>query len=136
MAAQSGRQLRILRSNSDSPETFTAITGAREESLSINNELIDITDKSSSGWRTYLSGVASMQSMTLSASGVTVDETMIEDMMAKTEKNYQLDINGLGVFEGAFMIPTLEQSGSHNGEITYSITLESSGAITYTSDTP
>ena len=131
MAAQSGRQLRINRSNADSPETFTALTGAREESLSLNNELLDITDKDDAGWRSYLSGAVAMQSITLTASGVTVDDTLIQDWTNKVERNYQLDINGLGTFEGAFMIPTVEQSGAHNGEITYTVTFESSGAITY-----
>ena len=34
-------------------------------------------------------------------------------------------------FAGSFMIASLEFAGEFNGEVTYSLTLESSGAITF-----
>lgn len=132
MAAQSGRNLQILRGDGASPEVFTRVSGGREESFSINKELIDITDKSSSGWRTYLNGAAGLTSVSASVSGVHLDGVLIADVLAATQRNYQLDIDGVGVFEGAFMIPTYEASGAHSDAITYTVTLESSGVIAYT----
>ena len=38
-----------------------------------------------------------------------------------------------GIYAGQFMIASLEYAGEYNGEVTYSITLESSGDITFTS---
>ena len=37
-----------------------------------------------------------------------------------------------GTFEGAFMIASLEYAGEYNGEATYSVTLESTGYISFT----
>ena len=42
-------------------------------------------------------------------------------------------IPDLGTYAGSFMIASLEFSGEYNGEVTYSITLESSGSITFSS---
>lgn len=134
MAAKSGRSLIISRGDDSSPQTFTRLSGGREESFTFNNELIDITDKSDSGWRKYLEGVAGLKSMSVSISGVMIDDTLINDVLNQTKRDYQVDIDGEGVFEGGFMIPSYEASGAHNGEITYTVTLESTGPVSYTAD--
>ena len=54
MAAQSGRDLRIKY---DSGGGAAVIAGARTDSLTINNEMIDITDKDDDGVRTLLDDV-------------------------------------------------------------------------------
>lgn len=132
LGAKSGRQISIARGNNASPQVFTQISGAREDSLSINNELIDVTEKGDSGWRTYLNGVAGLQSMSMTCSGVTKDSVMISAALDKTANEYQFAIAGLGIFEGSFMIPSMEHSGSHNGEATFTVTFESTGPITFT----
>jgi TP901-1 family phage major tail protein len=132
MAAASGRRLRILRGNDASPEVFSELSGAREESLSINNELLDITDKDSGGWRTYISGEVGVQSMSMSCSGVLIDDDMIQHLLNKIALNYQFEIENLGVFEGLFMIASMELSGAHEGVETYTLSFESSGAIAFT----
>ena len=139
MAAKSGRKIRILRGDGASPEVFTALSGAREDGITLNGELIDITDKQDGGWRTYLeedgaSPVESpygLQSMSISSSGVSVDATLINDWVNGIARNYQIEIGDEGTFEGRFMIASLEKSGAHNGEATYSLTLESSGAVSF-----
>ena len=45
--------------------------------------------------------------------------------------NYQFLVPDFGTFTGAFMLTTLEYGGEYNGEVTYSFTFESSGAITF-----
>ena len=40
-------------------------------------------------------------------------------------------IPDLGTYAGSFQITSLEYAGEFNGEATYSITAESSGAITF-----
>jgi TP901-1 family phage major tail protein len=134
MAAKSGRSLIISRGDDQSPQTFTRISGGREESFTINNELIDITDKSDAGWRRYLEGVAGLKSVSVSVSGVMVDDTLINDALNQTKRDYQIDVDGEGVFEGGFMIASYEASGAHQDAITHTITLESTGPITYTPD--
>jgi TP901-1 family phage major tail protein len=75
-------------------------------------------------------------SLSVSGSGVFTDaaseETLRGAMNATTFKNFQVIIPDFGTYQGAFMVASLEYSGEYNGEVTYSVTLESSGAITYT----
>lgn len=130
MPAQSGRRLRIKRGDGASPEAFTAISGAREESYTINNELVDVTDKDDAGFRTYLSEVG-LKSISLSCSGVSQDAVLMQDTLNGTVKNYQIDIENVGTIEGAFAIASYEESGAHNGELTFSLSLESSGSFAF-----
>ena len=47
-------------------------------------------------------------------------------------KNYQIVIPDFGTVEGPFQITSLEFAGEHNGEVTYELSLESAGALTFT----
>ena len=51
MAKFKGRELRIKVRTATSPETFTVIGGIRTESMTINNETVDVTDKDGGGFR-------------------------------------------------------------------------------------
>jgi predicted secreted protein len=46
--------------------------------------------------------------------------------------HYQLVFGNADTIDGSFKITSYERSGEFNGEETYSITLESSGQITFT----
>ena len=139
MVAKSGRSLLIARGDGASPEVFTSLSGAREDGITLNGELIDITDKLDGGWRTYLEGDTAspfespygLQSVSISSSGVSVDDTLINDWINGIPREYQITVGDEGVFEGRFMIASLEKSGAHNNEVTYSLTLESSGEVTF-----
>ena len=136
MAAQSGATFILHQGDGGSPEVFTVTLGMfRTNSLVINGEAVDITDKDSSGWRTLLTG-GGIKSMTVSGSGVFTDtaaeETVRSQMFAQTLNNYQVRSGSTEIFQGAFQITSYERSGDHNAEEQISITLESSGAITFT----
>jgi TP901-1 family phage major tail protein len=45
--------------------------------------------------------------------------------------SFQVIVPDLGTFTGTFMIATMGYSGEFNGEVTYDLTLESSGYITF-----
>ena len=136
MAAQKGRLMLLKRGDGDSTEVFTAIGGFRSNSLSINNEPVEITNKDSAGQRETLSG-AGVTSVSVSGSGVFKDDAIYilvaADALANTQGNWQILIPDLGTYTGAFDITSLEDAGEHNGEVTYSIALESAGAITFAS---
>ena len=76
-----------------------------------------------------------MFSLSVSGSGVftdvTTEETMRATMNSATFKNFQILIPDLGTYTGAFHLTSLEYSGEYNGEVTYSVSLESAGAIIY-----
>jgi TP901-1 family phage major tail protein len=44
----------------------------------------------------------------------------------------QVIVPDFGTIQGAFQISGLEFSGEHNGEVTFDISLESAGALTFT----
>ena len=134
MAAQKGSAMLMKVGNGGSPETFTTIAGFRSTSLTVNNESVDVTNKDSSGKRQMLAA-AVIQSISVSGSGVFTDaasETTVKtNALADTNDNYQFLVPDFGTFTGAFQITSLEYSGEFNGEVTYSISFESAGAITF-----
>ena len=132
MAAQKGKDLLVKINTSGS--TYDTVGGLRSTSISINDEPVDITNKDSANARTLLA-TAGTSSMTISGSGVFVDDAQIQLIRGSLAngafKNFQLVIPDLGTYQGAFMIASLEFAGEFNGEVTYSLTLESSGAISF-----
>jgi TP901-1 family phage major tail protein len=132
MAAQKGKDLLVKINTSGS--TFTTIGGLRSTSISINDEPVDVTNKDSANARTLLA-TAGTSSMTISGSGVFVDDAAIQLVRGSLAngafKSFNLVVPDLGTYAGSFMIASLEFAGEFNGEVTYSLTLESSGAITF-----
>ena len=134
MAAQKGSALLMKIGNAGSPETFTTIGGMRSTSLAMNDEMVDITNKDSSRARTLLAQ-GGTNSMTVSGSGVFTDTASEATLKGKFDvsalTNYQFLVPDFGTFTGSFQLTTLEYAGEFNGEVTYSFTFESSGAITF-----
>ena len=114
--------------------TMTTIGGLRSTSITINDEAVDITNKDSGSSRTLLPS-GGILSMTVSASGVFTDATSETTLRSKVHQSsfesYNIIIPDLGTYAGSFMIASLEYAGEYNGEVTYSITLESSGSISF-----
>ena len=98
------------------------------------DEAVDITNKDSARARTLLAQ-AGVTSLTVTGSGVFTDSasetTLRSKFDASTFSNYQFLVPDFGTFTGAFMLQSLEYAGEFNGEVTYSFTFESSGAITF-----
>ena len=134
MAAQKGAAL-LLKINTTG-STFVTVGGLRSTSITLNDEAVDVTNKDSSGNRTLLAD-GGVHSVSVSGSGVFTDaasETTLKDAMsAAAFENFQVIVPDFGTYAGAFMVDSLEYAGEFNGEVTYSVTLESSGAITFTS---
>lgn len=135
MAAEKGRSFLVKRGDGATSESFTTIAGMRETSLSINGETVDITNKDSGGWQTLLAG-AGTTSVSVSGSGVFTDTatevSMQTSAMNKTIDNYEIVFESGDKFSGAFAVSSCEYSGAHNNERSYSLSLESSGQITFT----
>jgi TP901-1 family phage major tail protein len=136
MAKFKGRNFKIKAGDGADPEVFTIVANMRSTGASINEDLVDVTDKDGEGFRELLEG-AGVMSMSLTGSGVMSDAAtvalMMQRKMDRTIDNYQVVGFG-GVIEGAFLIQSFELAGEHNGEQTYTIKLESSGEFTYTAD--
>lgn len=135
MAAQKGRLLVLKMGDGAGSETFTTIGGMKTNSMTFNNQEVDITNKDSSGWKTLLEA-AGTQSVTISGAGVFDDGAIIDSIMTKVNAgsitNYQLVFGNGDYYQGAFLITSLERSGAHDGAEEFSISLASSGAISFT----
>ena len=59
------------------------------------------------------------------------DELMRQAFFDGAVKNFQIVIPDFGTVEGAFQIASLEFAGEHNGEVTYDLSMESAGALTF-----
>jgi TP901-1 family phage major tail protein len=134
MAAQKGSALLMKMGNAASPEVFTTIGGMRSTSISMNDEMVDVTNKDSTRARTLLAQ-GGVNSTTVSGSGVFTDSASEATLKGKFDvsalTNYQFLVPDFGTFTGKFQLTTLEYAGEFNGEVTYSFTFESSGAITF-----
>ena len=129
-----------------SGSTYATVGGLRSTSITLNDESVDVTNKDSLGHRTLLAG-GGMNSVSISASGVFTDASTEENVRADffaqqntsdgssaqvaSFTNYQFLIPDFGTLTGAFQITSLEYAGEHNGEVTYSLSFESAGYITY-----
>lgn len=137
MAAQKGREVLIkVGDGGDPSETFTTLAGARTVSLSFGSEVVDISAQDSTGnWRELLPAAGS-KSMSLSLSGVFVDNatdaTLRTAAFAQTAGNYQFIMPNFGTFEGPFQITGYELSGDMNDAAQFSVTFESAGEVTFT----
>lgn len=135
MAAQKGAALLLKIGDGGSPEAFTTVGGLRSTEISLADETVDVTSKDSSGNRTLLPD-AGISSVSISGSGVFTDaasETTLKNQWsAASFSNYQVIVPDFGTYSGSFQLTALSYAGEHNGEVTYNVSLESSGAIAFT----
>lgn len=132
MSAQAGKD--FLLESDDGAGTYTVLGGLRSSSISLNGEAIDVTDQSSGQWQTLLSGAGILKA-SISGSGIfnnsANEQLALTRMLAQTIANYKI-VDGTGkAFAGAWKITKLERKGGYKDAQEYSMTLESSGAVTY-----
>lgn len=132
MSAQKGISM-LLKLGSDG--SGGTIAGFRAHTLSINNELVDVTNKDSLGWRTLLAQ-AGVQSVTISGNGIAESQATFETLQgyaqAGTINAFQLTYGDGDTISGSFQVAKFDIEGQFNKEQTFSITLESSGQPTFT----
>jgi len=112
---------------------FATVAGLRTTQLSINGEAVVVTSKDSGGWRQLL-GEAGVRSVSVSGAGVftgSAAETRIKaHALAGTIDDYRLSFEGGDSLTGRFLVTRLDYAGDFNGERSYTLSLESSGAVT------
>lgn len=117
--------------------SYTMLGALKANSMSLNNEEIDITSKGSNQWKELLDG-AGIRSVSISGSGVYDAESpinLVEDNCKDgVLTNFRIRDAAAGgrTRTGLFKITSFELSGEHNGATTYSISLSSSGEVTTT----
>jgi TP901-1 family phage major tail protein len=135
MAIQRGRDL-LLKLDAAGTGSFVTVAGLRSRRLDFSADTVDVTTGDSpERWRELLSG-AGVRRARISGSGVFRDEAA--DAAVRTVffdgaiRPWQVLLPDFGTVEGAFQIAGLEFAGDHDGELTFDLTLESAGALTFT----
>ncbi len=139
MAKQLGRALLLKIGDGEASEAFANLAGINSKALTINNASIDVTTPDATApegalWTETLNGV---KNVSVSGDGYFSDSTtearMNEVAMgADNIANFTVTVPDFGTYAGAFRISSLEFGGESEGGVTYSISLESSGAVTFT----
>ena len=133
MTAQKGKDLLVKIADGAS---YTTVAGLRTRRLAFNAETVDVTDaESSNRWRELLDG-AGVKRAAVTGQGLfkdaATDELMRQTFFDGMVVNYQIVIPAFGTMQGPFQITALEFAGEHNAEVTYNMTLESAGELTFT----
>ena len=132
MPAQSGAAFLLKIADGASPPAYQTIAGLRTTQMSINGEAVTITSKDSGGWRELLSG-AGVRSVSVAGSGVftgsSAEGRLKANALAGLIDDYRLSFEGGEQMQGRFLLTRLDYSGDFNGERTYTLALESSGAV-------
>ena len=134
MTAQKGKDL-LLKLDSTGAGAFTTVAGLRTKRIAFNSQTVDVTDSESAGrWRELLEG-AGVQRASISGSGIfkdaSSDAAIRANFFAGQIAAYQMAVPAFGTIEGPFQVTALEYTGSHDGEVTFEIALESAGALTF-----
>jgi TP901-1 family phage major tail protein len=135
MAAQKGRDL-LLKVDATGGGSYQTVAGLRASTLSFNAETVDATSQDSVGaWRELLAG-AGLKSAALRGQGIfkdaVSDATVRGYFFAGTLVNWQAIIPDFGIVQGLFQITALEFAGRHDGEVTFELSLDSAGPLTFT----
>ncbi len=126
------------------PGTYATLGGLQANSLSLNNETVDVTTKGASRWRELLDGCG-LRSMSISGNGFLLKPSGTgADPATKTAHQRAMDgakhkvkiISAAGdSYTGDFVVTSFERSGENGGAEAFTLSLESAGDITYTDAT-
>lgn len=135
MAAQAGRDL-LLKCDATGSGGFVTMAGLKARRIALNAGSVDITDGDSFGrWRELLAG-AGTRSASVSGGGVfrdkAADETVRTMFFDGTIRAWQVVVPDFGTIAGPFQVSALDYAGTHDGEVTYELALESAGEISFT----
>lgn len=133
MTAQKGIEF-LLKEGAVS-STPTTIGGGRTVSMTVNNEQVDVTTQSSANARTLLAD-AGVQSISIDISGIfdnaTISKTVRDYALANSINTFSLYFPNGDTLEADFAISDYSSNAEYNGAEEFSMTLQSSGAVTYT----
>lgn len=132
MAAQKGKDL-LLKIYDGA--AYVTIAGLRTRKLAFNAELVVVTHaESADRWRELLAG-AGVKRASLSGRGLfkdaASDALLRQAFFDGAISNCRIVVPDFGTIDGLFQITSLEFAGEHNGEVTFDVSLESAGVLTF-----
>tara|TARA_B100001057_G_C22216561_1_gene706593 strand:+ start:132 stop:554 length:423 start_codon:yes stop_codon:yes gene_type:complete len=139
MAKQLGRTLLVKIGDGANSEAFTTIAGLNSKSITINNSAIDVTtpDATTPSGALFAESLNGLKSVSVSGDGIFLDESAQEGrlnsvaMLADPKANFEIVVPDFGKYSGAFRVTSFEFGGETEGAATFSLSLESTGTVTY-----
>jgi TP901-1 family phage major tail protein len=132
MPAEKGSAFLLKIGNGAPTPVYSTVAGMRTTQLSINGDVVVITNKGSGGWRELLSG-AGVRSVSVSGAGVFTGssaETRLKTKALSGElDDCELSFESGERMQGKFLVSRLDYAGDFNGERSYTLSLESSGPV-------
>lgn len=139
MAKQLGRALLVKIGDGADPEVFSNLCGLNSKALTINNSSIDVTtpDCSTPGGALWTETLNGLKNVTVTGDGFFEDSASESRMntvamAADNSCNFTITVPAFGTYAGTFRIASLEFGGETESGVTYSLSLESTGAVTFT----
>jgi TP901-1 family phage major tail protein len=139
MAKQLGRALLVKIGDGADPEVFSNLCGLNSKAMTINNSSIDVTtpDCSTPGGALWTETLNGLKNVSITGDGFFEDSASelrmnTVAMAADNVCNFTVTVPAFGTYAGAFRIASLEFGGETEGGVTYSLSLESTGAVTFT----
>ena len=132
MAVEKGSAFLLKVGDGAASPAFATVAGLRTTQLSINGEAVVVTNKDSGGWRQLLSG-AGVRSVSVSGAGVftgsAAEARLKASALSGALDDYRLSFESGESMTGRFLVTRLDYAGDFNGERSYTLSLESSGAV-------
>ena len=132
MGVEKGSAFLLKCGDGGSPVAYTTVAGLRTTQLSVSGEAVNVTSKDSGGWRELLSG-AGIRSVSLSGAGIftgsAAELRIRNNALSGVVDDYEASFESGERLRGKFLVTRLDYAGDYNGERTYTVTLESSGAV-------
>lgn len=132
MAIEKGSAFLLKIGNGATPPAYLTVAGLRTTQASINGESVNVTTKDSGGWRDLLAG-AGVRSVSVSAAGIFTGSAAEARIRAQALSgdidDFELCFESGERMRGRFLVTRLDYAGDYNGERSYTLNLESSGAV-------
>lgn len=120
----------LVNTSSNETPVWTPVGGQRGATLSESVETVDQTTKDSGGYNEYEYGVANW---TISADGLYISDdagykALVDAMRQKKKVKVRWQEAGTATYEGDCLVVSRDLEGPYDGEATYSVELQGSGA--------
>ena len=112
---------------------LTTVAAVRTRSMTLGNEVVDITSDDDNGFRTMLAEPGN-KTLDLTVEGVFKDATMLTVAMSTSDilEAFSILFPTIGTIAGDFVVTSFESGAAYNEAGTFSCSLQSSGTFTFT----
>ena len=125
MAADTGRSVVVTMDGDDLKDEL------REKGITFNGELVDVTTDGDEGWTTTLDEIFNVQNVSVTLGGVLKAGILPEMAFSGKQKSGVITVGTLFTLTGTWQFqPGFEIGAPHNGERTFSGTVQSVGSVT------